>query len=62
MMESGMVHIRAAKADGRWQNAYVVSEMAVPADFLAALESKPLLKCFLKHSINLVVILLLTDC
>lgn len=46
MMESGLVHIRAAKADGRWQNAYVVSEMEVPADFLAALESQPKVKAF----------------
>jgi uncharacterized protein YdeI (YjbR/CyaY-like superfamily) len=46
MMESGLVHIRAAKADGSWENAYVVSEMAVPADFLAALESKPNVKAF----------------
>jgi len=46
MMESGLVHIRAAKADGRWENAYVVSEMEVPADFLAALESKPNVKKF----------------
>ncbi|NQZ81964.1 MAG: YdeI/OmpD-associated family protein [Colwellia sp.] len=41
MKESGLVHVRAAKADGRWENAYVVSEMKVPADFLAALENKP---------------------
>ncbi|KGJ95104.1 YdeI/OmpD-associated family protein [Colwellia psychrerythraea] len=46
MMESGLVHIRAAKADGRWENAYVVSEMEVPADFLVALESKPNVKEF----------------
>lgn len=46
MMESGLVHIRAAKADGRWENAYVVSEMEVPEDFLAALESKPNAKEF----------------
>jgi len=46
MMESGLVHVRAAKADGRWENAYVVSEMEVPADFLAALESKPNVKQF----------------
>lgn len=46
MMESGIVHIRAAKADGRWENAYVVSEIEVPADFLAALESKPNVKQF----------------
>jgi len=41
MMESGLVHVSAAKADGRWKNAYVVSKMKVPADFLVALESKP---------------------
>jgi uncharacterized protein YdeI (YjbR/CyaY-like superfamily) len=46
MMESGLVHIHAAKADGRWENAYVVSEMEVPADFLVALESKPNAKAF----------------
>ena len=45
-MESGLVHVRAAKADGRWENAYVVSEIEVPADFLAALESKPNVKKF----------------
>jgi len=41
MTEPGLVHVRAAKADGRWENAYTVSEMEVPADFLAALERKP---------------------
>jgi uncharacterized protein YdeI (YjbR/CyaY-like superfamily) len=46
MEESGLVHVRAAKADGRWENAYVVSEMEVPADFLAALERKPTVKEF----------------
>jgi uncharacterized protein YdeI (YjbR/CyaY-like superfamily) len=46
MMVSGLVHVRAAKADGRWDNAYVVSEMKVPADFLAALENKPNVKQF----------------
>ena len=46
MTESGLVHVRAAKADGRWENAYAVSEMKVPADFLAALESKPKVKQF----------------
>lgn len=48
MMESGLVHIRSAKADGRWDDAYVVSEMEVPADFLAALEGKPNVKEFYK--------------
>lgn len=46
MMESGLVHIRAAKADGRWEKAYVVCEMEVPTAFLAALESKPNVKAF----------------
>ncbi len=46
MTESGLVHVRAAKADGRWENAYVVSDMKVPADFLAALESQPAAKHF----------------
>lgn len=46
MMKSGLVHIYAAKADGRWENAYVVSEMKVPVDFLAELESKPSVKAF----------------
>lgn len=46
MMEAGLVHIRTAKADGRWDNAYTASERKVPADFLAALESKPKAKIF----------------
>ncbi len=31
MTESGLVHVCAARADGRWENAYAVSEMKVPA-------------------------------
>jgi len=46
MKESGLVHVRAAKADGRWESAYAASEMKVPADFLAALESMPKAKQF----------------
>jgi uncharacterized protein YdeI (YjbR/CyaY-like superfamily) len=47
MEEPGLVHVRAAKADGRWENAYSpASEMTVPADFLAALESRPEVKQF----------------
>lgn len=41
MTESGLVQIRAAKADGRWENTYAASEMKMPADFLAALKRKP---------------------
>lgn len=47
MEESGLVHVRAAKADGRWENAYApASEMTVPADFLASLENRPKAKQF----------------
>ncbi|ACJ30720.1 Conserved hypothetical protein [Shewanella piezotolerans WP3] len=46
MRESGLAHVNAAKADGRWENAYRVREMEVPADFLAQLESQPLVKQF----------------
>ncbi len=46
MKEQGLVHVRAAKEDGRWKNAYTVSEMKVPADFLAALEIMPKAKKF----------------
>lgn len=46
MMESGRVHVRAAKADGRWENAYTASEIKVPADFLATLEDLPRAKIF----------------
>jgi len=46
MMKPGLVHVDAAKADGRWESAYVVSEMAVPTDFLAALEGDATAKQF----------------
>lgn len=46
MKESGLTHVRAAKADGRWENAYVTSEMEIPEDFLVALESQPKAKEF----------------
>ena len=46
MKESGLMHVLAAKADGRWENAYRISEMKVPADFLLALETKPKAKQF----------------
>jgi uncharacterized protein YdeI (YjbR/CyaY-like superfamily) len=46
MQEFGLVHVRAAKEDGRWDNAYVVSEMRVPEDFLESLESRPKEKAF----------------
>jgi uncharacterized protein YdeI (YjbR/CyaY-like superfamily) len=47
MQEPGMVHVRAAKADGRWENAYApASQMEVPEDFVKALEKKPKAKKF----------------
>lgn len=45
-MEPGLVHVNAAKADGRWENAYTASEMKVPEDFLKALESNLVAKAF----------------
>ncbi len=42
MEEPGLVQVLAAKADGRWANAYAPArEMVVPADFLTALDGKP---------------------
>jgi len=46
MKEPGLVHVRAAKADGRWENAYVVNKIEVPEDFIAALENQPHAKQF----------------
>lgn len=46
MKEAGLVHVRAAKADGRWENAYTVREMEVPEDFLTAVENLPGAKLF----------------
>ena len=47
MQEPGMVHVRAAQADGRWENAYSASrDMEVPADFVAAVNRKPRAKKF----------------
>ena len=47
MQEPGLVHVRAAKADGRWENAYKPpSETEVPGDFVAALDKKPKAKKF----------------
>jgi uncharacterized protein YdeI (YjbR/CyaY-like superfamily) len=38
MQPSGLVHVAAARADGRWDAAYAGSKSAeVPADFLAAI-------------------------
>lgn len=47
MQEAGLVHVRAAQADGRWEKAYApASEMEIPEDFLSALEKNPAAKAF----------------
>ena len=46
MKEPGLIHVRAAKADGRWESAYATSEMKIPADFLRALDESPKAKQF----------------
>jgi len=47
MQEPGLVHVNAAKADGRWENAYApASEMEVPKDFLAAVRKEAKIQRF----------------
>lgn len=42
MEAPGLAQVRAAKADGRWADAYApVSETTVPVDFLTALDGRP---------------------
>src|SRR5215217_6196526 len=52
MTPAGLAQVEAAKADGRWDNAYAASAgMAVPQDFLDALKTKRLLKRSSRRSI-----------
>ncbi len=47
MRPSGMAEVEAAKADGRWENAYApASESEVPADFVKAVERNSKAKRF----------------
>lgn len=47
MTPAGLAQVEAAKADGRWDNAYAGSAtMTIPQDFLEALEGKPMAKAF----------------
>lgn len=41
MQPSGLAHVAAAKADGRWASAYRVSTSEAPADLLAAIGAEP---------------------
>lgn len=47
MQEPGLIHVRAAQENGRWQTAYAPpSEMTMPEDFMAALAERPAAKTF----------------
>jgi len=47
MQPGGLAQVESAKLDGRWQAAYdSPKNMTMPADFLAALESRPKAKAF----------------
>lgn len=47
MQEAGMIPVRLAKADGRWDAAYAISaEMEFPDDFVKALAAKPQAQAF----------------
>jgi uncharacterized protein YdeI (YjbR/CyaY-like superfamily) len=42
MQPAGLAEVNAAKADGRWENAYApASEMKIPDDFLNAVQQNP---------------------
>jgi uncharacterized protein YdeI (YjbR/CyaY-like superfamily) len=43
---SGLIQINAAKQDGRWKDAYSVTNVNVPDDFLLALDNHPQEKSF----------------
>lgn len=47
MTPAGLLHIKAAKADGRWDSGYAGSAtMTIPQDFMDALEAMPTAKAF----------------
>lgn len=41
MQPSGLAHVDAAKADGRWARAYRIAKSETPADLLAAIQAEP---------------------
>jgi uncharacterized protein YdeI (YjbR/CyaY-like superfamily) len=47
MTAYGLVHVEAAKADGRWDKAYQVKGTKIPADLEAAIEAEPKAKAML---------------
>ena len=47
MQSAGLVHVEAARSDGRWAAAYAGSAtMEMPEDFLAALQQNPVAHAF----------------
>jgi len=53
MKPPGMAEVDAAKADGRWENAYApASESEVPADFVKAVERNSKAQRFYKTLSN----------
>ena len=48
MQAPGLIQINEAKIDGRWEKAYVASELEVPEDFLVELENHPSAEKFFK--------------
>ncbi|NVB36653.1 YdeI/OmpD-associated family protein [Pseudenhygromyxa sp. WMMC2535] len=47
MQPAGLLHVEAARADGRWERAYAGSaDMELPEDFLRALDAQPAAKAF----------------
>lgn len=47
MTEHGLRHVEAAKADGRWDNAYRAKGAEIPADLQAAINAEPKAKAML---------------
>jgi uncharacterized protein YdeI (YjbR/CyaY-like superfamily) len=41
MQPSGLAQVEAAKADGRWDNAYSITKTEAPEDLLAAIRAEP---------------------
>ncbi len=41
MQPSGLTHVEAAKADGRWEKTYRVKGAEVPGDLVAAIDAEP---------------------
>ena len=48
MQASGLKHVEAAKADGRWEKTYRVSGAEIPEDLQAAIDAEPDAKALLE--------------